>query len=848
MSGGGSKNSGFANVSDPSFVPSREWQDIPEGLVMPNGGEMRTSFATGREEIRWDNPPPPESVKPNPSYVAELYKLLGQAVLIRIPLRQKRPVLTGWSKLTFADTQEPDYQRELRDAIARGGNIGVKLGPDSSRLFALDVDSDDLHAAWTKRLPWLGKTQITAAERGCQFWLRLEDDCDYPERGIVNLKEQDIRSGELRFGGGAKGAQSVIFGVHPHGQRYRIINRADPLTICLADLDELGYRPGGQPTEEPKRHREATVQEEASLQRRIFAYLDCCEPSVAGNHGDNTLYDVALKLVLGWDLSPDQALPFLRYYNQHKCQPPWDEGRLRYKLAEADKQPGPHGNLRHSSAPESVPKEQAKNKAAVNDDEGLLAQLERDYHGPTLPGLNGKPAKLNERFWAALFAHEHQTIYEPGENQLYVYVPQSGLYVPQSLEALREQIAKRMYEVAGQRSAVVKNYTHIPRFVAMNALAGVVEALKGLTEQKDAFRRGPKSPIYVHAADCMLVWNEGEFHREKFSPHYRSRNQCPMPYDPKAQYPLFREAFLTRLPAYDAAIIKKYFGQCLLGRNLTQTILLLDGVADSSKTTLARVISALVGQDNCTELRTGHLDERFEASAFIGKTLLMAPDVRANFLSLYGATILKKLVGTDLMSAEFKRSNRRVPFEGIYNVIITSNSRLRAKLEGDADAWRRRLFIVRFEQPRSGERIIDFHLVIIEREGPGILNFAIEGAAQLLTEVKQQGAIQMSPEQKARVNKFIDESDSLRNFVREHLCGTSESAHNVTANEVLDRYYAHCVANDLNSLAAKDARRDLEQIMHELFGRSQSNSLKRDGTSQRGYLKIKWREYDDDEQ
>jgi len=35
------------------------------------------------------------------------------------------------------------------------------------------------------------------------------------------------------------------------------------------------------------------------------------------------------------------------------------------------------------------------------------------------------------------------------------------------------------------------------------------------------------------------------------------------------------------------------------------------------------------------------------------------------------------------MVAEFKGSNRRKSFDGIFNVIITSNSRLRAKLEGD---------------------------------------------------------------------------------------------------------------------------------------------------------------------
>jgi P4 family phage/plasmid primase-like protien len=381
----------------------------------------------------------------------------------------------------------------------------------------------------------------------------------------------------------------------------------------------------------------------------------------------------------------------------------------------------------------------------------------------------------------------------------------------------------------------------------MQALGGVVEALKGLTEQKNAFARTAKSPIYVHTANCMLVWNENQFHQEQFSPLFRSRNQSPILYDPKAQCPDFKKAFLSRLPAYDSLVIQKYFGQCLLGRNLTQSMLLLDGVADSSKTTLALVISELIGQDNCTELRTAQLEERFEASAFIGKTLLMAPDVNANFLSRYGAEVLKRLVGTDLMTAEFKRSNRRVPFEGAYNVIITSNSRLRAKLQGDADAWCRRLLLVRFEQKRTDSRIADFHLVITQREGSGILNVALQGAAELMADIKKHGGINMSPEQKARVNKFIDESDSLRNFVRDQLCTTTDSAHDVTANEVLEHYYKHCVDNDLNSLPTKQAAGDLEEIMRELFGRSQSGSIKRSGHNQRGYPKIKWREADDEE-
>jgi len=44
------------------FVPSTEWQDVPDGTVLPPGGEYRIDFATGKNQARWDNPPAPATV------------------------------------------------------------------------------------------------------------------------------------------------------------------------------------------------------------------------------------------------------------------------------------------------------------------------------------------------------------------------------------------------------------------------------------------------------------------------------------------------------------------------------------------------------------------------------------------------------------------------------------------------------------------------------------------------------------------------------------------------------------------------------------------------------------------
>jgi hypothetical protein len=292
-------------------------------------------FDYRKTAIRWDNPPPPESVKPHPSYLAlaKLYKLLGQAVLIPIPLRQKGPTQAGWQKLTYPDTRTPDYQKELRDTIGHGGNIGVKLGPDSGRLLTLDIDDDKLIDVYLSQYPWLHHTLRSRSKRGCQFWLRLEQGCQYPNTQAVITMEH----GELRLGGSG-GAQSIIWGVHPAGMRYQMLVEKPPLVISLADLDELA--PGVVFADAPQQPetRIASANDRSLLPRdiwdRVTRYLDTCEPAISGQRGHDTIYGVLCRVIHGFNLSPNQAWEAAVYYNR-KCEPPWSEKELQHKVEDA---------------------------------------------------------------------------------------------------------------------------------------------------------------------------------------------------------------------------------------------------------------------------------------------------------------------------------------------------------------------------------------------------------------------------------------------------------------------------------------------------------------------------------
>jgi phage/plasmid-associated DNA primase len=286
----------------------------------------------------------------------------------------------------------------------------------------------------------------------------------------------------------------------------------------------------------------------------------------------------------------------------------------------------------------------------------------------------------------------------------------------------------------------------------------------------------------------------------------------------------------------NVVLVQKYFGQCLLGNNLIQRILILDGLSERGKTQLANAFQAVVGRANCTQLRTEWLADRFETFRFLKKTLLVGVDVAPDFLSTRGAAVLKGLVGGDWFDAEQKNGTGLFPFQGNFCALVTSNTRLRVRLCGDVGAWRRRLLIVRYEAPPPKKKIPDFGELLAREEGSGILNFAIAGLSMLLKDIDEIGDIVLTERQRTIVDNLLAESDSLRLFLQEAVA-KAEGA-DVSVNEIVEAYAAFCPEKGWNPLPITEIHRSLEGLMLELFRVTKSHSVKRDDKCVRGFFGV----------
>ena len=356
-----------------------------------------------------------------------------------------------------------------------------------------------------------------------------------------------------------------------------------------------------------------------------------------------------------------------------------------------------------------------------------------------------------------------------------------------------------------------------------------LDLLKTRCVKRDPFSKRPSA---IHLKNGMLILSDESIKLVSFSPDFYSRNMIPFEYDPNAECPKFINNFLSSaLEDEDIDLFKRWCGSLLLGENKAQRLVLLTGMAASGKSTAMSIIEGMVGLNNVATLRTNQLNSRFELAAFSNKTLLVAKDVPASFMEKNGVTMLKSLVGHDMQEAEWKGGNERTQIKGDFNVSVTCNSNLRIKLEGDEEAWRRRLLVINYEKGPQTQRIAGFDQILLREEGNGILRWMIEGAIAHRKELAEIGNYRLTAGQQLRIDDLLEESDNLSDFVRNNVIHFTGS--NLASAELKQEFLSSHW--NVGGLTEGRVAQLIPKAMVGVFGAPVAHDIKRDGTSVRGF-------------
>ena len=139
--------------------------------------------------------------------------------------------------------------------------------------------------------------------------------------------------------------------IHGSGAPYEFIEAPTSITV-LPVFDRAWLLPEqlseARDSEELAGPREAAIEQRL---KRVRAYLAQIPPAVEGQGGDTHTFSVACHLVLGFDLTDEDALEVLGPWNS-RCKPPWSDAELRTLVRNA-RQYGTEeiGGLLHSKTP-----------------------------------------------------------------------------------------------------------------------------------------------------------------------------------------------------------------------------------------------------------------------------------------------------------------------------------------------------------------------------------------------------------------------------------------------------------------------------------------------------------------
>ena len=220
---------------------------------------------------------------------------------------------------------------------------------------------------------------------------------------------------------------------------------------------------------------------------------------------------------------------------------------------------------------------------------------------------SGQKPRLGLQAFAEYFRLFSECVFMPNEKLFYIYNRKNGLWEPQSKEAMISKISEEILDLA--RAEEIKD-----EFVNMRRPAVIKDILVYLSTLAQAPENFfDKNGNWIHCLNGVVEVDEyGRCELKPFSPDHHSRNRCKLVYDPQADCPRFKKQLLAPLlEPENIDLLQKYFGQCLLGRNLTQTIMLLTGSGGSGKGTIANILELVVGAANCMQKDSKSLQLQF---------------------------------------------------------------------------------------------------------------------------------------------------------------------------------------------------------------------------------------------
>lgn len=678
----------------------------------------------------------------------------------------KHPRIKDWEKRATGD------QNLIRRWWGQWPTANVALACGPSNLFAVDLDTKDGKdgpAAWRALAEAHGfsengtLTNITPSGGRHLVY-------SAPKAGALRSKVNVLASGiDTRGEGGCIVVAPSVIG----GRAYRWEHEGAPILPLPGPVVELlGTK---KPAELiPSLDLPAGGGLKTPLERAI-SYLKTEAAAVSGKGGHDATFHAACECAR-FDLSEAESLEAMRHYNA-KCSPPWSEAELLHKVQDARKTVEASGEVGIRNRP--LP---ARGARPISQGGGAPASSPargggEDYDtGPTDDELGAR--------WLA--AHP-ETAYGLGEFRRYA----AGVWSALALDAVRAEVLKILVEARAEKIKPTAS-----------KLGSVVELARvSVAIADDAW---DSNASLLACANGTLHVPTGEL--LPHSPDHYLTSGLAFDYDPAQDAPVWRAHLEATIPGA-AEFLQEFAGYCLTTDTSHELAVWFYGPPGSGKSTTIAGLRAMLGK------RAGLLGladierSNFALTNLPGKTLVVSTEQPSDFIR--AGHLLNAIISGEPINVDRKF---RDPVTLIPRAKLCWAMNDLPRVPDAGSGLFRRVKVIAFPPLAESDRNPAVRHEI-EREGAGILNWALEGLARLRT----RGHFATPESIREATNDFQTKNDVAALFLADACARGGEAK--TQSSDLYRRYREWCEENGHRAKSSTAVAEDWARLGLERYRR-----------------------------
>jgi P4 family phage/plasmid primase-like protien len=296
-----------------------------------------------------------------------------------------------------------------------------------------------------------------------------------------------------------------------------------------------------------------------------------------------------------------------------------------------------------------------------------------------------------------------------------------------SKSQFRAQVTHTMSQVAGELKTPFK--------VTRGLVANVIQALEGSTMVMEDLDlptwldpQGNPKAKYLSMANGLLDIDallRGEaVTLLKANPNWFSPVTLPYKFDPDAECPLWLN-FLNEIFEGDPeriSLLQEWFGYCLVANTTEQKFLIMLGEGRNGKGVVCLILTAVLGEDNVSNVTLEVFGDRFQLANTIGKLANIATEV--DDLGRTSEATLKQFTAGDPMYFD-RKGLPGVNVRPTARLVLSANNR--PKFADRSNGLWRRILLLPFDIEIPVDKVDPFLAEKLQAELPGILNWAVKG-------------------------------------------------------------------------------------------------------------------------